>query len=61
MKARTFIGDESNVEVEIVAWMSSRLVRVRYEGRDYVRHVDRLTPVDDEARHWLGRVGEETR
>ncbi len=52
MRASTFGFDvDETIEVEILTGPSSTgLCKVADSTRTYVRHIDRLTPLDDEAR-----------
>jgi hypothetical protein len=59
IKAKTFLLDpprETEVTVDVLSGPSSTgLCKVVFEGRVLARHVDRLTPVDDEAAKFLGK------
>lgn len=56
-KALTFWSDEpDDVEVEIIGRIGdTKTFKVKYRDRDIARHVDRLKPLDDEARALLGK------
>jgi hypothetical protein len=56
-KALTFWSDEpDDIEVEIIGRIGeTKTFKVRYRDREIARHVDRLKPLDDEARGMLGK------
>ena len=51
-KAKTFLGTEDNlVEVDVLTGPSSTgLVKLAYGSKIFVRHVDRIEPLNDSAR-----------
>jgi len=57
MRARTFgLDEDERLEVEILSPPSATgLVKVRCEGKVFVRHKNRLDPMDEEAKEILGR------
>jgi hypothetical protein len=57
MKAKTFWGDEpDDVIVEIISKIGSTdTYKCRFRDKDIVRHRDRLTPIDDEAKQFLAK------
>lgn len=58
MKALTFWGDEpDDVEVEIIGRIgATKTFKVKYKDREIARHVDRLKPIDDEAKALLDKA-----
>lgn len=56
-KALTFWGDEpDDVTVEIIGRIGdTKTFKVKYQDREIARHVDRLKPLDAEARALLGK------
>lgn len=56
-KAKTFLEDSHEIEVDIVLGPSATtgLCKVAYGSRILVRHRNRLTPMDEEARKLLGK------
>lgn len=56
MKATTYYLDKDCVEVTIEGEYSNGLVKARLEDcTPVVRHKDRLTPIDEEAKQFLGK------
>lgn len=57
MKAKTFFGDEPDeVIVEILHRIGETdTYKCKYHGREIARHRDRLQPLDDECKKFLGK------
>lgn len=56
IKAKTFVGDETEITVDVLMGPNAAgLCKVAYGARVLVRHIDRLVPLNDETRRFLGK------
>jgi hypothetical protein len=57
-KAKTFLGDDREIVVDVLLPPSSTgLVKVAFGNRVLVRHVDRLEPLNEAAKQMLTKGG----